>query len=237
MGEKSFNKANYLTVKDFAQTVEKSVQSVYKRIERKENRGKYLRTYEGRKYIHKAALWELYGIDTGFNVHISDDDTAVESDAESLLVKVLREEIAKKDKELEAKNIQIAEKDKQIAGLFGFLSEEKAKVRQLTAQVDNLKLSLEDKQADHAADRTDHTDHDNGHAAGHTDHEQPQSSEQATQTAGNAAKPATETASDAQEKDTATTGAERAANASEEPQEAQKKPRKRRTFWQWFLGL
>lgn len=104
MNEKSFNKADYLTVKEFATMVEKSPQSVYKRLERKENKVKYMFTYDGRKYIHKAAVWDLYGIDAGFNTHVNDTETAIQPEDEQdhtyHFIAILKEQIVTKDKQI-----------------------------------------------------------------------------------------------------------------------------------------
>ena len=144
MKEKAFNRANYLTVKEFAGIVEKSLQSVYRRLERKENKTKYLRTFDGKKYIHKAAAWDLYGIDIGYTPpaeaepDISDDTT--------LAVKILLEQVKAKDKQIEAKDRQIEELNEQIRRAQILHAETQNK---LTATMQRLH-ALEDRQATRA---------------------------------------------------------------------------------------
>lgn len=216
MGDKAFNRANYLTVKELATIVEKSQQSVYRRLERKQNKTKYLRTYDGKMYVHKSAVWDLYGIDAGFTIHsdnVSDSAPEQQNDAvdvDSSAIPFLMEQIQKKDKQLE-------DMQRTIDNLSEALKAEQV----LRANADKRILMLETMAKDQTA--TKDTD---------ADQEQPQAPD-ATETTTEAVRTSTDASESVSDGiDTTVSPA-----VSEEPQDAQKKPKKKRSFWQWFFGF
>ena len=56
-------RAEYITVSELAETVGRSCQSIYKKMKDKPSFNQYVRVFDGKKFIHKSAIWEEFGIE------------------------------------------------------------------------------------------------------------------------------------------------------------------------------
>lgn len=109
MARKSANKADYLTVNELSQKVNRSIQSIYKRMRPGNSLWKYVREIDGIKMVHKNALREIYG------VMVDGDDVHVFASAEELppetpeekMIRFLQRQIQEKDEQLRRKDEQI----------------------------------------------------------------------------------------------------------------------------------
>lgn len=206
MGRKSTNKADYLSVIEFAKLVGKSSQSLYKKMKPDNKFWRYVQTFNGTKMIHKSALYEVYGVSIEDN-NINQPDEFIELPSDNNLVRELKERIAEQSRTID-------ELHKALASAHESLQNEQ-KLHGITQA--RLK-ALEDKQANHAASQADQ--------------EQPQAPD-ATETTTEAFRTSTDASESVSDGiDTTVSPA-----VSEEPQDAQKKPKKKRSFWQWFFGF
>lgn len=105
------NNNECMTVKEFAAASGKSIQSIYKRLNQVDNLlNQYSTKVEKTIYIKKSALEEVYGIKKN-----STNSTKVEQPLNQSLklmnevIEVLKGQLAEKDKQLLAKDKQIAE--------------------------------------------------------------------------------------------------------------------------------
>lgn len=142
MGRKSTNKANYLTVQELSAIVEKSKQSIYRRMKPNNPFWKYVNTFDGVKMVHKSAVSEVYGIDYAF---IAYDDGNVENESTDLrptdpLIKLLNDQITQKDK-------QIADMQRTIDNLHEALNAEQLLNGQNTLRIQELTALITNKQA------------------------------------------------------------------------------------------
>lgn len=104
---------DYLTVSEFARRAGVTKQSVYQRIQGRLK--KYVKDLNGQKVIHIKALHEVYGIDLeqGFEQDLNKGSQG-QNAMEMAVIDMLRAE-------LETKNQQLQEKDKQITSLTAAL--------------------------------------------------------------------------------------------------------------------
>lgn len=143
MGRKSTNKADYLSVTEFAKLVGKSSQSLYKKMKPDNRFWRYVQSFNGTKMIHKSALYEVYGVSIEDN-NINQPDEFIELPSDDNLVRELKERIAEQSRTID-------ELHKALASAHESLQNEQ-KLHGITQA--RLK-ALEDKQATHAADQAD----------------------------------------------------------------------------------
>ena len=132
----------YLTIKDFAERAGVSQQSVYKRLNKKDNPLQpYLKEVENKKLIKASALSAVYGISfdeeeaaaTELNQNEKqqkqvepeekEKKTAKVKDSTERLLCLLEQQLQEKDRQILEKDNQINEKDKQINELQERLAE------------------------------------------------------------------------------------------------------------------
>ena len=103
----------YISVSEFARRAGVTKQSVYQRIQGRLK--KYVKDLNGQKVIHIKALHEVYGVDLeqGLEQDLN-KDSKEKNVIEMAVIDMLRAE-------LETKNQQLQEKDKQIASLTAAL--------------------------------------------------------------------------------------------------------------------
>lgn len=136
------NPSEMMTIKAFAEASGRSQQTIYKQIETR--LAPYLHIIEGKKYIERRALLEVFG-EGGVKPiqppkREQNEGLQLELRAE---IAFLRGQLEAKDKQLEAKDRQIEAKDKQ-------LEERGTEVLNLTAALKDAQSSLKAAQALHA---------------------------------------------------------------------------------------
>ena len=106
-------KDEYISVSEFAKRAGVSKQSVYQRIQGRLK--KYVKDLNGQKVIHIKALHDVYGVDLeqGLEQDLNKDSQG-QNAIEMAVIEMLRAE-------LDAKNEQLRERDKQIASLTAAL--------------------------------------------------------------------------------------------------------------------
>lgn len=137
----------YITVKEFAQRAGISQQSVYQRLNKKNNKlCKYMKVVNGKKIIDIQALQDLYSIGLNNEIEQSDNDKElkqvvkqVEQDRTQELIDELRLKLREKDdliqwlrEEHEADRKKIDELDKRLSTLLD--QEQKLRAMALTDQ-------------------------------------------------------------------------------------------------------
>lgn len=55
-------KAEYITITELSKLVSKSPQSIYKKMKQKPSFNQYIRVFDGKKFVHKSAVWEEFGV-------------------------------------------------------------------------------------------------------------------------------------------------------------------------------
>lgn len=55
-------RAEYITITELSKLVSKSPQSIYKKMKQKPSFNQYIRVFDGKKYVHKTAVWEEFGV-------------------------------------------------------------------------------------------------------------------------------------------------------------------------------
>lgn len=144
----------FLTIKDFADLAGVSVQSVYKKL-RKENNPiqRYLKVVDGVKYIDRKAYTVLYSLAAVPKVENA-EQSEVRADAEQAppppksstdrILDILEQQLEEQRRQLQEKDIQIAEQNTQINSLLARLEESSRIInqqQQLTAM--NTKALME----------------------------------------------------------------------------------------------
>lgn len=135
-------KPEYLTIKEFAEKAGVSQQSIYKRLNKKDNPLQpYVKEVENKKLIRASALAAVYSISfaTGeeaaaelnqneepkkqIDPEEKSSQKVVEKDSTERLLDLLEQQLQEKDRQLLEKDKQINEKDKQINELQQRLAE------------------------------------------------------------------------------------------------------------------
>lgn len=102
------NGQDLLTIKAFAEASGRSQQTIYKQIETR--LAPYLHKIEGKKYIERRALKEVFEIDVEQSVQPEKDNSFnPENNSEHPLYTILREELAAKNRQIEQLQAQLAE--------------------------------------------------------------------------------------------------------------------------------
>lgn len=104
------NRQDLLTIKAFAEASGRSQQTIYKQIETR--LAPYVRKIEGKKYIERRALKEVFEIEVDQSVQPENNNSFnSENNPENPLYTILREELAAKNQQIERLQAQL---DKQI---------------------------------------------------------------------------------------------------------------------------
>lgn len=130
----------YISVKEFAQRAGKSVQAIYKGLNNRLNQ--YVKLVDNQKMLDIRALQEVYGIDVEQPIQPELTTNSTEDSTKDIVIDTLLEQIEILKNELDVKNEQIREKDKQLSDTLKALNQ--AQYLQATAE-SKVKL-LEEKQ-------------------------------------------------------------------------------------------
>lgn len=103
----------YISVKEFAQRAGKSVQAIYKGLNNRLNQ--YVKLVDNQKMLDIRALQEVYGIDVEQPIKPELSTDSTEDSTNDIVIDTLLEQIEILRNELDVKNEQIKEKDKQIS--------------------------------------------------------------------------------------------------------------------------
>lgn len=102
------NGQDLLTIKAFAEASGRSQQTIYKQIETR--LAPYVRKIEGKKYIERRALKEVFEIEVEQSVQPENNNSFnSENNPEHPLYAILREELAAKNRQIEQLQAQLAE--------------------------------------------------------------------------------------------------------------------------------
>lgn len=147
----------YLSIKEFADLVGVTQQSIYKRLNKEDNPlHKYFKFEDGKKYISKAAvvLYENVSAEEKKpEVKEEQQENVIQSEKKNYfdcLLELLEQQLLEKDRQLQEKDNQIKEKDKQIESLLLRLEESNKLVsqqQQLTAIEKKNLFEIEEKEA------------------------------------------------------------------------------------------
>ena len=153
----------FLTIKEFAEKAGVSVQSIYKRISKKDNPiHSYLKEVEGVKMLDSSALDILY---TGKNgpaeekpgskgPEVPENERTEEAIHTDILLNILERQLSEQGQQLQEKDRQLREKDSQISSLLARLEDTTRIIdqqQQLTAL--NVKALSEKQPGEDQADR------------------------------------------------------------------------------------
>lgn len=130
----------YISVKEFAQRAGKSVQAIYKGLNNRLNQ--YVKLVDNQKMLDIRALQEVYGIEVEQPIQPELTINSTEDSTKDVVIDTLLEQIEILKNELDVKNEQIREKDKQLSDTLKALNQ--AQYLQATAE-SKVKL-LEEKQ-------------------------------------------------------------------------------------------
>lgn len=123
----------YLTIKEFAELVGVSVQSIYKRIKKANNPiHPYVKKVENKTYINRSAVSVLYNdedIPKAEEKAGTRSATPEEKTANDRLIDLLEKQLDELRKQLAEKDNQIATQNEQITNLLNLISQQ----QQLTA--------------------------------------------------------------------------------------------------------
>jgi hypothetical protein len=135
----------YISVKEFAQRAGKSVQAIYKGLNNRLNQ--YVKLVDNQKMLDIRALQEVYGIEVEQPIQPELTINSTEDSTKDVVIDTLLEQIEILKNELDVKNEQIREKDKQLSDTLKALNQ--AQYLQATAE-SKVKL-LEEKQEEEKA--------------------------------------------------------------------------------------
>lgn len=135
----------YISVKEFAQRAGKSVQAIYKGLNNRLNQ--YVKLVDNKKMLDIRALQEVYGIEVEQPIQPELTINSTEDSTKDVVIDTLLEQIEILKNELDVKNEQIREKDKQLSDTLKALNQ--AQYLQATAE-SKVKL-LEEKQEEEKA--------------------------------------------------------------------------------------
>ena len=120
----------FLSIKEFAELANVSVQSIYKKINKDNNIiNNYVKEIDGIKYINKIAYDIIYNNTASSNeikdkqTSIDDEEISIDNKSIDRLLDILEKQIEEQKRQLIEKDKQIEEKDKQINSLLSRLEE------------------------------------------------------------------------------------------------------------------
>ena len=151
-------KTEYIPIKEFAEIAGVTQQSIYKRLNKKDNPLQpYFKEVEGKKFLRKSAL-SLYDVKPAAGVEPEQPEEEPEvkaaakpkekKDSSERLLDLLEQQLQEKDKQLNEKDKQLQEKDKQLSSLLQRLEEANQIInqqQQLTAIDKKSMLEIEEK--------------------------------------------------------------------------------------------
>lgn len=130
----------YISVKEFAQRAGKSVQAIYKGLNNRLNQ--YVKLVDNQKMLDIRALQEVYGIDVEQPIQPELTTNSTEDSTKDIVIDTLLEQIEILKNELDVKNEQIREKDKQLSDTLKALNQ----AQHLQAVAESKVKLLEEKQ-------------------------------------------------------------------------------------------
>lgn len=130
----------YISVKEFAQRAGKSVQAIYKGLNNRLNQ--YVKLVDNQKMLDIRALQEVYGIDVEQPIQPELTTNSTEDSTKDIVIDTLLEQIEILKNELDVKNEQIREKDKQLSDTLKALNQ----AQHLQAVAESKIKLLEEKQ-------------------------------------------------------------------------------------------
>lgn len=130
----------YISVKEFAQRAGKSVQAIYKGLNNRLNQ--YVKLVDNQKMIDIRALQEVYGIEVEQPIQPELTINSTEDSTKDIVIDTLLEQIEILKNELDVKNEQIKEKDKQLSDTLKALNQ----AQHLQAVAESKVKLLEEKQ-------------------------------------------------------------------------------------------
>lgn len=151
-------KIEYISIKEFAEIAGVSQQSIYKRLNKKDNPLQpYFKEVDGKKFLRKSAL-SLYEIAASADEKAEQPEHEPEvkenvkikekRDSNERLFDLLEQQLQEKDRQLQEKDKQLQEKDKQLSSLLQRLEEANKIInqqQQLTAIEKKNMLEIEEK--------------------------------------------------------------------------------------------
>lgn len=151
-------KTEYIPIKEFAEIAGVSQQSIYKRLNKKDNPLQpYFKEVEGKKFLRKSAL-SLYEVEAAAGIEPEQPEEEPEEkaaakpkekkDSNERLLDLLEQQLQEKDRQLQEKDRQLQEKDKQLGSLLQRLEEANQIInqqQQLTAIDKKSMLEIEEK--------------------------------------------------------------------------------------------
>ena len=94
-------KSEYITIAELSKLVGKSNQSIYKKMKQKPSFNQYIRIFDGKKYVHKSAVWEEFGVEIeGFKP--VEDKGLENTQPDDQLISVLTDRINSQKQQIEA---------------------------------------------------------------------------------------------------------------------------------------
>lgn len=127
--------SEYISIKEFAKRAGITPQAVYKQIDNKLQ--PFVKLVNGKKALQIEAL-SLFENNSFNSVGSSTTNNQLNGE-NSLVIKILQEQLEAKDRQLEAKDKQLSEKDEQIKAL----NEALKKAQQITDQAQHLQANSE----------------------------------------------------------------------------------------------
>lgn len=130
----------YISVKEFAQRAGVSVQVIYKGLNNRFNQ--YVKLVDNQKMLDIRALQEIYGIEVEQPIQPELTTNSTEDSTKDIVIDTLLEQIEILRNELDVKNEQIREKDKQLSDTLKALNQ----AQHLQAVAESKIKLLEEKQ-------------------------------------------------------------------------------------------
>lgn len=149
-------KTDYITIKEFAEIAGVSQQSIYKRLNKKDNPLQpYFKEVDGKKFLRRSALdlYEAAAAEVSQPEKDPEEKPAAKvvkekKDNTERLLDLLEQQLNEKDKQLQEKDRQLQEKDKQLNSLLQRLEEANKIIdqqQQLTAIDKKSMIEIEEK--------------------------------------------------------------------------------------------
>lgn len=111
----------YISVKEFAKRAGKSVQAIYKGLNNRLNQ--YVKLVDNQKMLDIRALQEVYGIEVEQPIQPELTTNLTQNSTNETVIDTLLEQIEILRNELDVKNEQIREKDKQLSDTLKALNQ------------------------------------------------------------------------------------------------------------------
>lgn len=126
-------KSDFISVSELAKKVEKSQQYVYKLIKTKPSFREYVKSFDGKKMIHKSALSEYFGI---VDDKVEETDKTVEQPGINQdMLKLLSDQVQDLRQQISVKDQQIADQAEQIRQITLALRSEQLTLARIEEQL------------------------------------------------------------------------------------------------------